>query len=356
MTTLNPKVIEGTSLITSTNTVILDGTNESIVNKIKTINLFNKKTVKTGGYYNQNGTWTNDSNCNSSELIEVEPSTVYTWISGNASSWSKCYYDESKNAIGDKIWDSKFTTPSNCKYVTVTASNDSLNTSMLIKGTDKPIIYIPYSYDYLNLNLKAKPKSKLQGLTWNCLGDSYTHGYGEIPYLVHVAELLEIGEVNNYGISGTTIGGTDTNAFCNRYSLMKDNADIITVLGGINDINGSVVLGSMSDRTNSTFYGSLHVLIQGLYNKYPGKKIGFITFPKIPKWEADYERSNNFVNAILEVCEYYGLPCLDLYRKSGLCPKVVTSQQVYYKDDTHLTTEGQKIFLRDKIANFIESL
>ena len=49
---------------------------------------------------------------------------------------------------------------------------------------------------------------------------------------------------------------------------MADDADIITVMGGTNDVRLGVPLGKMEDRTPNTFYGALHTLMQGLYTKY----------------------------------------------------------------------------------------
>ena len=347
--------IPGKALVTTEEGIFLDGTNEKLVTNIYTINLFDKKNIKFFGYYNQNGTWVTDANCISSGYIPIKPNTLYKWISGNSSDYSKCYFDKDKKSLNIKNWNSEFTTPDGCKYVTVTTTANDIERAMLIEGNELPNNYIEYKYNQLN-NVRAIPKSKLQGLTWNALGDSLTNGYGEESYHVHVAELLRIGKVNNYGISGTTIGGTNSDAFVNRFNQMSDEADIITILGGINDINGSLTLGKMSDRSNATFYGSLHLLIQGIMKKYLGKKIGFITFPQIAKWQPDDQKVISYLNAIIEVCEYYGLPCLDLYRKSGLCPNIITSQRNYMKDDTHYTTDGYKLYFRDKIANFLESL
>jgi hypothetical protein len=57
---------------------------------------------------------------------------------------------------------------------------------------------------------------------------------------------------------------------------MDDDADLITVFGGTNDFNANSPIGTIADTASTTFYGSLHILIEGLIDKYPSKAIAFI--------------------------------------------------------------------------------
>ena len=67
-----------------------------------------------------------------------------------------------------------------------------------------------------------------------------------------------------------------------RYSTMDINADYNIVFGGVNDFrsNHQVPVGTQNDTTLSTFYGSLYVLINGLIERYPTKRIAFKQKPQ----------------------------------------------------------------------------
>ena len=109
-----------------------------------------------------------------------------------------------------------------------------------------------------------------------CLGDSITYGYiphglagnpyGQLDsYAQIAADILNL-SLTNYGVSGNKLIGLDNleTAMCNRYTNMIDNADVVTFMGGTNDIRVGVPLGTMKDRgvegdsSTCTYYGGCH--------------------------------------------------------------------------------------------------
>lgn len=196
------------------------------------------------------------------------------------------------------------------------------------------------------------------GKTWNVLGDSITFGAKtKLTYHAYLKEKLNIATVNNYGISGSTIA-VNSNAtgdgMCVRYTNMDNNADIISVAGGVNDHGINTPLGDISSTDNKTFYGALKILCEGLLTKYPLKTIFFIT----PMHYTNFfkgDTTNNlnlpladYVNAIIEVCRMYSIPVLDNYSNIGIYPKNSTQYSTYTADGLHPNEEGHK-----KIANEI---
>ena len=181
-----------------------------------------------------------------------------------------------------------------------------------------------------------------------CLGDSITYGYiphglagnpyGQLDsYAQIAADILDL-SLTNYGVSGNKLIGLDNleTAMCNRYINMIDDADVVTFMGGTNDIRVGVHLGTMKDRvvdgdsSTYTYYAGCHKLVEGLYKKYinnSGKKIKLIgiTPPKMLLSPAAYVNGTGtlypnqelWVNAFIEVCEYYDIPVCDFYH-SGL--------------------------------------
>ena len=205
----------------------------------------------------------------------------------------------------------------------------------------------------------------------NFLGDSVTGGVNTIENFVDkLQKKMGIPTINNYGHSGSILGnytGTDTESFVTRYSGMEANADLIVVFGGTNDYqSSSSVLGIMTDRVATTFYGALHVLYSGLKTKYPTSTIVAITPLKRNRDgvelspEYSYHGSLkliDYVNAIKLVAEYYSIPVLDLYNKSGIYPYPYACTQVttLIPDGLHPNEAGHEIITR-MLSSYLNTL
>ena len=170
---------------------------------------------------------------------------------------------------------------------------------------------------------------------------------------------------------------------CERIAALPDDADIITVMGGTNDIRNGVSLGMMSDRTSETFYGALHIMMSALYEKYmvnqfgkDGKRAKIIICTPIKLLDASSAKQNEtdgklvalepWVDAIKEVANYYSFPVLDLYNLSGINPhihRIVKGTDVdyngyynpYITDGTHPTNEGAKL-MADCLISFLKTI
>lgn len=196
---------------------------------------------------------------------------------------------------------------------------------------------------------------ELQGLTWNVLGDSITYAYagtGKRSYHSIIGDKYGV-FANNYGSNGSRIcfDGvySEGNEMCTRYATMTDNAEIITVMGGINDLNNKLTLGTFNDRIKTTFYGALHILCEGLHKKYIGKRIGFIT-------PMQYSGSGEeYINAIKEVCKYYSIPVLDLWTNGLLTSRVAEVNTALFVDGLHPSEQGHDVLAR-KIYQFLLTL
>lgn len=215
---------------------------------------------------------------------------------------------------------------------------------------------------------------ELKGTKINFLGDSITEGAGTSSHDKMFTMLIEreYGAIcQNYGIGGTRIARQKTATvekwdrdFISRVPEMDNDADIVVVFGGTNDFgHGDAPLGTMSDRTPYTFYGALHCLYTALTEKYPDVPVVILT--PLHRLNEDSPKGDNkpepvgtlkeYVNIIREVAEYYSFPVLDLYKESGLQPKVPVIQQKYIPDGLHPNDDGNAI-LAHKIARFLETL
>lgn len=215
---------------------------------------------------------------------------------------------------------------------------------------------------------------ELKGTKINFLGDSITEGAGTSSPDRMFTMLIEreYGAIcQNYGIGGTRIARQKTATverwdrdFISRVPEMDADADIVVVFGGTNDFgHGDAPLGTMSDRTPYTFYGALHCLYTALTEKYPDVPVVILT--PLHRLNEDSPKGDNkpesvgtlkeYVNIIREVAEYYSFPVLDLFKESGLQPKVPVIQQKYIPDGLHPNDDGNAI-LAHKIARFLETL
>lgn len=219
--------------------------------------------------------------------------------------------------------------------------------------------------------------SKWTGKTWNVLGDSITEVNFTANTRYHDYIKQAIGcTVNNYGISGTgwftpNLGGQS--AFFNRVSSMNVNADLITVFGGTNDwdnVGKTLVLGNYGDTDGSvSLYGAVDSTLSQLIAKYPTKTIAVFTpLPRSNGYGTLTKVGTGFTmeqvaDVIIKGCGKYGIPVLDLYRKSGLFPWDATAKETYFKapdgthtaDGLHPNDSGHKI-LADKILSFLNTL
>ena len=215
---------------------------------------------------------------------------------------------------------------------------------------------------------------ELKGTKINFLGDSITEGAGTSSHDKMFTMLIEreYGAIcQNYGIGGTRIARQKTPTeekwdrdFISRVPEMDNDADIVVVFGGTNDFgHGDAPLGTMSDRTPYTFYGALHCLYTALTEKYPDVPVVILTplhrlnedSPKGDNKPAPVGTLKEYVNIIREVAEYYSLPVLDLFKESGLQPKVAVIRENYMPDGLHPSDKGARR-VAERLYGFLSAL
>ena len=326
-----------------------------------TDNLFDKNNVEIGCYYKYDGKKiTNDVYC-ASQLIPISENDLGSTF---ANTWSGhvTFWDENKQFVSGLQPNFLFTIPNNnsIKYFRTMTKLANLDETMVSKRDtrfDMNSVYVPFKYTFLADDVVPKKVlSELHGKVWNALGDSITAS--SMSYHRYIAERTNC-SVNNYGISGTTIARKNglSGAMVDRYTNMIDNADIITLFGGTNDYVQRITLGDLNSNDPATFYGALNIIIEGLINKYPTKKIGVFTPMKRLLTSEQEITFAKYVDAVIEVCNKFSIPCLDLYRGCGLNPNIEIHNNTMFNnaDGLHPNAEGHK-FLSNKIEKFLLSL
>lgn len=266
-----------------------------------------------------------------------------------------------------------------------------VNDGELVASDFNNCIFTEYNIATVN-DITSGVYNKFYGKRYAAIGDSITYGFIPRNYVGYPGQLKSFAKLtaerlnmdfNNYGISGSTVAIVEgREPMCQRFSSLPDNADVITVMGGTNDVRNNVPLGSMSDRTGNTFYGALHVLLGGLYKKYfidQGTTVGktktiIVCTPlkllsscsSTQGGEGTLVEWDDWINAIKQVAEYYSFPVLDFYNLSGINPHLCETVQgtetgytgfynPYITDGTHPTQEGADM-MSDVLIGFLNTL
>jgi lysophospholipase L1-like esterase len=284
-----------------------------------------------------------------------------------------CLYNENKEYIADSYVEGTSLphsgTFTGASYVRMSISASQTDIAILLledTNTDGITGYIPYGITRtykLDESVQLRPEHLVIAV-----GDSITYGskqagggYADmiegVSYMTNACKNLGF-KLENYSISSSTLGlasdGTNPHqALIERYTGMSDDADLVYIAMGTNDWFYHFELGEMTDRVKTTFYGALHLLCQGLKDKYPTTPIVFAS--PIKRWinregdnalagnlNYDKKELNLWRNAIKEVCEYHSIPIVDMYAESFLNAWEEIERTKYIPDGTHPNGAGHK--------------
>ena len=215
-----------------------------------------------------------------------------------------------------------------------------------------------------------------QALTWNAVGDSITEGgqgtfYGhpdEDAYMLfpQLKKYLRFLKSENFGVGGTCIAAKSTpdgTSFVERICGLNGatpypDADVWSIMGGINDVNYGSTIGTIENTSSdiTTVYGALKKIIEYLQSKTICPKILFIVQPYL-NYQREYsaqqlENEKKIAQAIVDVCELYGVPYINLYKMGGFSYFNVLSLTY---DGVHPNVRGVE-YIKNKIVSAFNSL
>lgn len=191
------------------------------------------------------------------------------------------------------------------------------------------------------------------------LGDSITYGMaGDTgvrmihPYPCQVSEALRLERHLNLAVSGATVSYGAGNNTANQLFVVPSDADMVSVMIGVNDFGFNAPLGEFGDSTPDTVYGGLDYLARGLKERCPDAFIFFMT----PFKYLSYSGQNgagytlkDVANAVGDVCEKYGLPVLDMYEDG-----MFSWENDPGCDGLHPTQSFFKRFTTKQIVDFVK--
>ncbi len=288
------------------------------------------------------------------KISENDTEDTYAIAFSDGSSYSVCFPNKNNETVKDRAISS----------VELVETNGMIETFKVALANGE-ITYFSKEYEEFDFSKEIK-------ITF--LGDSITEGVGvsspQNRYSTILSNSLGVTE-HNMGISGTVLctAGTRRSRLPDIAEIPQDS-DIVGILLGVNDFDqcrkrDEIVIYGLGDinsvNDTSTIYGALHAYCQALKAHLNEEEtmIFFMT-PVITSWNQSVTSERNWdqgktnacgytlrqlCDAIVEVCNYYDILCLDLNLESGLTEKD-------FEDGIHPNDSGAKK-MADAIETFI---
>lgn len=207
-------------------------------------------------------------------------------------------------------------------------------------------------------------KLNLSSIIVNCLGDSITYGYISSGVRANPTwpQGLSVNlgcNVNNYGVSATSICSGSSQSFVDRLNAMSESfIDMLIIAGGTNDYGDgrAFTIGSINDtpQAGTNFIAAFKYLIEQAINKYPSAIISVITPSRRSNESANAKGISlpMIVDAEIQVANYYGCPVYDMYHHGTLNPSISIHRTTFTSDGLHPNQAGYNRFFIPQISEF----
>ncbi len=240
------------------------------------------------------------------------------------------------------------------------------NTFLIIKETDETgnDFFLNFGNECSSGAIVKDDGSVWEGADVTFVGDSITAGSGtDKTYYDYLAEQIPFGSVTEMGLAGSCISstsdyGSNNGPLTERYVTIPDS-DLIVIFMGTNDYGHETPLGTITDKTDVSFYGALNVVIEGLKELHPDSQLVFVTplhrygfgTSSITgeKFTYDYlpngrgHTLGDYVHAMIEVCAQHEVSVIDLYADCDINPTMAAIRNAYMPDGLHPNAAGHKL-------------
>ena len=316
------------------------------------------------GYYLPSGIETEISQTKYKVVTYNIEGYPFIYVSGlsNYSNYVYAIYDSDGNIIDYLKSNSKGDTSISNKKIYLTPNAKTIKVADIDYGSvKKNYVAIP-SFDIITKKWSDKK--------WCCVGDSLTeiNTTTTTRYFDYIKNVTGI-EIINMGVSGSGYARhqDNGNAFYQRIDNVPIDIDVVTIFGSGNDGSAGLEIGSPSDSGTDTICGCINTTIDNLYKILPTVPLGIIS-PTPWSWQIPEDETcfmYRYSNALKAICEYRGIPFLDLFRLSAFrtMKDGAVSAEIHdllFSNDpdgncTHPNELGHKL-IAPKIKAFLESL
>jgi lysophospholipase L1-like esterase len=248
----------------------------------------------------------------------------------------------------------EYTVPANGKYMILTFEAAMIN-SITVKRISSPSTALKISKSSIYPGLSEVSNGWFEK-AWTSFGDSITFREEWQGFVVSDLGLVH----TNCGIGSTAVAGAGATAFWQAVRLdaiKAANPDVITILGGANDLAQNILIGTDAEFTKdiwlkdtNVFKGAFSYIIEDLLTWKPSLRIFILTTTWAHNdgknlWAANGGAVTtgltytDFANACKDVALYYGIPIVDLH---GECGFNKMTNDTYLPDDIHPNSLGGK--------------
>lgn len=190
-------------------------------------------------------------------------------------------------------------------------------------------------------------------------GDSIVQGTQQQGnYVTHLSPLIKPAIFTNKGISGRPMANGTPNGVGTNTTINSENTfeyDLIIIAAGTNDFKLNVPLGELGTINDTvlntnTFYGAYKDALNHILSINPDVRI--VLWTPLQRNQAGYDiyytnsashKLIDYVCAIKNIGQLYGIPVIDLYSTSGVNMKTLMN---YTYDGLHLSSHGYDLVCR----------
>jgi len=292
--------------------------------------------------------------CNEGDVFEVENCSSTSLPMSGISFWIVHFNSNGVRIIQDVHKETDpytHTIPSGVAFVSFLYASGQESYLTIYKKTPSSKVQILKEFIFPQIKEFEELSDHWSGGKWAYFGDSLSFREIWQPYVI--AELGLVGA--NCGIGSTFLAGTSANAFHQEariQSVINANPDIVSILGGANDLTADTPIGadtefdkSLGTKDKTTFKGAYSFIIETLLTWKPSLRVVILTTSYAHLGGASFSPSGTmryymYADASREVARHYGLPVVDLYREMGV-NKI--SQEIYTTDNIHWNDNGGKV-------------
>ena len=196
-------------------------------------NLFNADDIYAHGFWNVNGSFTNNENYNA-YIIKADPETDYTYNAGFTGITT--FLDSNGDYIsglnqGTGLSSRTVTTPANCAYITASISITNLNGTQQIEQGSSSTAYAPYA--------NICPIRGYEGLTIYQKGKNFLPCGNADTQTINQVTVAADGK-GRYTVSGTATGGAATFYYSFNESYTVSVGDYLHIMNSIGSASCSI--------------------------------------------------------------------------------------------------------------------
>ena len=251
-----------------------------------------------------------------------------------------CFYDEDYTFISYTAGPNEINVPSGAVYAKVKLGVVDVTTAdVYLYGVTIDVPTILTEHEREIMLLKPRP---LEGKKVAFLGDSITCNTSHGLYTRLFTERTGA-TVTNYAVAGQCYANNEITA---EVANLTGNEDVVIMMGGTNDFLQGKVIGNAYVENNGTISknvttaetcGGLHAAIEAIYAKCPTAQVIIVTPPQIEMgWTIQHSGGGylfEYVNAIKQVAQLYGIPVIDQFANCGINPKLAGMKSKYFNTD-----------------------